>query len=257
VNVPLDILDQEPARHAAAWTLAAAAHLGVFLLVGAALLESAHFAVAPESSGGDLELDAWIEPPPASPAAPPAAPIPVVPQTPPPRETALSLPDEPALSPPPVAVEPPAAHPAPAASLPAPAVDTARVPHPVEGASKPAASQAAIPAPVAPGVPAPAPTVPALQARANYERNPPPPYPRSARRQGLQGVVLLAVRVNERGRVESLHVVESSGHAVLDQAALKAVRDWRFRPARAGPLPIASTVEVPVRFTLADVASPR
>jgi protein TonB len=57
--------------------------------------------------------------------------------------------------------------------------------------------------------------------------------------------------------VEALSISQSSGHALLDQAALKAIKSWRFRPARAGPLPIPSTVEVPIRFTLESTAIPR
>jgi protein TonB len=80
--------------------------------------------------------------------------------------------------------------------------------------------------------------------------NRPPPYPADAYQRGQQGRVVLEVRVNARGTVESLRVVESSGVDSLDQAALDAVRDWRFEPARLGGRAAEATVNVPVRFTI-------
>jgi len=45
----------------------------------------------------------------------------------------------------------------------------------------------------------------------------------------------------------------SSGVPTLDQAALNAVRRWTFEPAHlTGGLPVASTVNVPLRFSLAQ-----
>jgi periplasmic protein TonB len=89
-----------------------------------------------------------------------------------------------------------------------------------------------------------------VRARPDYLRNPPPVYPPAARRAGLQGTVLLEACINERGAVAGLRVKNSSGHLILDRAAAKSVGEWRFHPACIGPLPIASTVEIPVRFQL-------
>lgn len=85
-----------------------------------------------------------------------------------------------------------------------------------------------------------------------YRSNPAPVYPESARRQRQEGVVWLAVEVSERGAALSVVVGQSSGHAVLDEAAMTAVQDWKFVPARQGARPVAARVEVPVRFRLAD-----
>lgn len=90
-----------------------------------------------------------------------------------------------------------------------------------------------------------------VAARALNERNSPPVYPRVARQRGWQGVSVLEVRVDVDGRVLELRVVESSGFAALDRAALDAVRDWRFEPARQGGLAIESRVEVPIVWRLA------
>jgi periplasmic protein TonB len=83
-----------------------------------------------------------------------------------------------------------------------------------------------------------------------YDLNPPPVYPRVARRRNYQGTVLLDVRVTARGTVAEVKVAQSSGYSVLDRSALNSVRDWRFEPARRGTRPIETWVQVPVRFEL-------
>ena len=82
--------------------------------------------------------------------------------------------------------------------------------------------------------------------------NPPPPYPRLARRNAYEGRVVLLVHVSRQGRCLSVRVKESSGHRVLDDAALRAVRGWRFRPALEKGVPCEGEVEVPIRFQLTD-----
>ena len=83
-----------------------------------------------------------------------------------------------------------------------------------------------------------------------YRLNPPPVYPQAARQRRSEGVVLLRVLVLADGMVGELRLEKSSGHAVLDQAALRAVRGWAFAPGRRGGVPAAMEVLVPVRFTL-------
>jgi periplasmic protein TonB len=80
--------------------------------------------------------------------------------------------------------------------------------------------------------------------------NPRPPYPAEARRLGIQGVVILEVRVNAQGTVESLRIAESSGFDSLDKSALDTVTQWRFEPAYRGGQPVEAVVNVPVRFTI-------
>jgi protein TonB len=87
-------------------------------------------------------------------------------------------------------------------------------------------------------------------ARPLYRKNPPPEYPALARRRHLQGTVVLEVSVSADGTVDELRVGESSGHKVLDRAALRAVGDWLFEPGRRGGERIAMRVMVPVRFDL-------
>ena len=60
----------------------------------------------------------------------------------------------------------------------------------------------------------------------------PPDYPASAIRQQQQGVSTLDVCVDARGRVSSATLAAGSGHATLDNAALKWVRSARFTPGK-------------------------
>jgi len=77
-----------------------------------------------------------------------------------------------------------------------------------------------------------------------------PEYPALAIRRGYQGTTLLRVRVLEDGRVEVVEVKESSGYRILDEAATKAVRPWRFTPGLMAGKPVASWVLVPIAFKL-------
>ncbi|MBI1953168.1 MAG: energy transducer TonB [Candidatus Omnitrophica bacterium] len=81
-------------------------------------------------------------------------------------------------------------------------------------------------------------------------RNPAPAYPWAARLRGWQGTVVLRVSVAASGLPERVEIAVSSGHAVLDQAALEALRAWRFVPARKGSQAVAGVVEIPVTFKL-------
>lgn len=85
-----------------------------------------------------------------------------------------------------------------------------------------------------------------------YQINPPPKYPRIARRRGYEGTVVLEVFVDESGRPKKVVLFSSSGHTLLDKAALKAVRNWRFQPGRIDGISEAMNVKVPVRFQLKD-----
>jgi protein TonB len=80
--------------------------------------------------------------------------------------------------------------------------------------------------------------------------NRPPTYPLQAVLDRFQGTVTLRVHITSEGHVAKLEILLSSGHAILDAAAVRAVRAWRFAPARRGGRPVAATVHLPVRFVL-------
>jgi protein TonB len=77
-----------------------------------------------------------------------------------------------------------------------------------------------------------------------------PHYPESARREGAEGITTLRFEVLTDGRVGTIRVSKSAGHRDLDQAAVDAVKTWRFEPARRGKEPVAVWVTLPVRFEL-------
>ncbi len=83
-------------------------------------------------------------------------------------------------------------------------------------------------------------------------RNPPPRYPSRARRRGLEGRIVIEVEVLESGAPGRLWVMTSSGHGVLDRAALAAIRQWAFRPPLRDGRPARAVVRVPILFRLAD-----
>ena len=64
--------------------------------------------------------------------------------------------------------------------------------------------------------------------------------------------MLLVVEVNELGCVDTVAVKRGSGHAVLDNSAVEAVRRWHFRPARKDGRDTVASVEIPIRFSLTE-----
>ncbi len=86
----------------------------------------------------------------------------------------------------------------------------------------------------------------------NYKINPKPGYPMIARRNGYEGTVLLRVWVLESGKVGKIEVEKSSGYEILDNSALKAVRDWIFMPGKRNGVAITSWVTVPIKFQLSS-----
>jgi protein TonB len=101
------------------------------------------------------------------------------------------------------------------------------------------------PAAAAPGLPDREPDY-----RANYLNNPQPGYPLAARRMGWQGKVVIEVEVLADGSPGEVVVQQSSGREVLDDAALRAVRGWRFVPARVGGIAVTKRFQIPISFNL-------
>lgn len=95
------------------------------------------------------------------------------------------------------------------------------------------------------GAVAPSPTLPAALLEA-----PAPAYPERARTAGIEGVVRIRAHIGSDGQPGSLSVLDSSGSAELDAAALAGVARWRFHPARRGDRQVAAWLDIPVRFAL-------
>jgi len=178
---------------------------------------------------------------------------------------------KPASPPPPAAQPKPQLKPKPKSEQPKKAPEQPKKPAPVRKtepapSAKPAAVEPPTQAPAAASAPstpsaAVSTAVPAKPAsetfteadyRANYKSRPNPPYPRLAQRRGWQGKVLLRVKITADGRSANVSVQQSSGHEMLDEAAVEAVRGWTFNPARRGDRAVESTVTIPISFNLND-----
>ncbi|MBI5937151.1 MAG: energy transducer TonB [Betaproteobacteria bacterium] len=85
---------------------------------------------------------------------------------------------------------------------------------------------------------------------ADYLNNPAPAYPSLSRRLREQGRVLLRVYVEPDGTTARVEIKSSSGFERLDSAALNAVREWRFVPARQGSTAVGAWIVVPIAFSL-------
>jgi protein TonB len=104
----------------------------------------------------------------------------------------------------------------------------------------------------------PPPSVPTVKASpyrqggkvqaANLIRQVNPAYPPIALQTRVQGVVVMEAVISKDGSVESLRVV--SGHPLLLQAALDAVKQWKYRPTMLNGEPVDVVTTITVTFTL-------
>ena len=75
-----------------------------------------------------------------------------------------------------------------------------------------------------------------------------PPYPPMAKMARVQGAVVLQAVISKQGTIENLRVV--SGHPMLVQSALDAVRQWRYRPYLLNGEPVEVETQITLNFTL-------
>jgi periplasmic protein TonB len=95
------------------------------------------------------------------------------------------------------------------------------------------------------GVSAFAETPPAFEQKALAEYAPRPQYPLEARSRHITGAGVFILTVNpEHGGVTKVRIARSTGSSVLDNAAMSALRQWRFT---AG---IVSKVNITITFTM-------
>lgn len=89
----------------------------------------------------------------------------------------------------------------------------------------------------------PAPTPPMAQ------ETPPPNYPPELACKRIGGTTVLNVALAANGYPVKIHIAQSSGTKALDDLAVAAVHDWKFRPATVHGTPTTSRLQVPVTFT--------
>jgi TonB family protein len=75
-----------------------------------------------------------------------------------------------------------------------------------------------------------------------------PVYPPAARQQGIEGIVILAVTVDTNGELADIQVLK--GHPLLNDAAIEAVRQWRYIPAVLNGRPYPCTLTITLKFTM-------
>tara|TARA_B100000524_G_scaffold197900_1_gene102794 strand:+ start:95 stop:811 length:717 start_codon:yes stop_codon:yes gene_type:complete len=80
--------------------------------------------------------------------------------------------------------------------------------------------------------------------------NPHPKYPLIARKKGWQGRIILQVSVNNKGIVDNIEILKSSGYEILDSESTNTIKEWKFKPAMIGKTPVNDVLAIPIRFML-------
>lgn len=81
---------------------------------------------------------------------------------------------------------------------------------------------------------------------------PSPEYPWKAKRNNWEGVVHLRAEILPNGKIGEILIVNSSGYKILDMAARKTIRTWRFKPALKNGAPVICYKNIPVRFQMEE-----
>lgn len=97
---------------------------------------------------------------------------------------------------------------------------------------------------------APPPPAPIIPGKITYAPDTADYYPPQSRRNNEEGRALVHICVDERGRVATAAVDGSSGHALLDDAAVKLAKTYRFKPATQSGKPVQWCTALPVKFVL-------
>ena len=77
-----------------------------------------------------------------------------------------------------------------------------------------------------------------------------PQYPMAARKAGIEGSSQLKIQVLPDGSVGEIQLVKSAGDSSLDEAAQKAVKQWKFKPGRTGGKAVPAWMTLSVKFEL-------
>jgi protein TonB len=75
-----------------------------------------------------------------------------------------------------------------------------------------------------------------------------PVYPEAARKAGIQGIVLLEATTDEQGNVAAVRVLKSIPE--LDQAAIDALKQWKYEPVIVEGKPKGVAFTVTINFRL-------
>jgi len=75
-------------------------------------------------------------------------------------------------------------------------------------------------------------------------------YPEIARKAGIEGTVIIYARIDKKGNVVKTKVVKPLGNSGCNEAAIKAIRAVKWKPAKQRDKPVTVWVSVPVKFKL-------
>jgi protein TonB len=75
-----------------------------------------------------------------------------------------------------------------------------------------------------------------------------PIYPAEMKRDKVSGIVTLKIVIDENGNVAD-RTVSKSTRPEFESAALEAIQQWKFKPARKGGAAVRATVTIPMKFT--------
>ena len=75
-------------------------------------------------------------------------------------------------------------------------------------------------------------------------------YPPEAARRHQQGIIVLMLYINGSGTLDKVEIVKSSGFPLLDEAAIKEMKQSKFEPAMDGAIPIRSRAQASVTYRL-------
>ena len=92
--------------------------------------------------------------------------------------------------------------------------------------------------------------IPIVENATFKGRRNPPDYPQRALMLKQEGVVLLKALIGKSGDINDIQIITSSGYAILDKSAIKAVRTWQFEPSYIDGKASISWVKVPVEFVI-------
>ena len=91
-----------------------------------------------------------------------------------------------------------------------------------------------------------------LHKKPRYIKQKSPVYPKRSWELGQQGTVVLRALINKKSQLVKLEIASSSKYKLLDDAAIAAVKEWRFKPEEYKGQVRKGWIKIPLRFVIED-----